>query len=153
MRTYNRNEYFGNILKNNLPTISTRIILQNVHRFDLSSIPHKLLEICNSMVDYKLDVSCILETTINWNHYKGRRLMIIMKIFILILLFLFVFSRQNRDRMSDYLTNFPTFDSLVLTTHKVNCLRLQHTRKDSNKHTIRFILLRTRILVLSALNT
>jgi len=51
----------------------------------------------------------------------------------LIPLFLFVFSRQNRDRISDYLGNFPTLDSVVLPMQKVNRLRLQHTQKDSNK--------------------
>ena len=56
--------------------------------------------------------------------------------------------------MIDYLANFPTFKLLILPTQKVNRLRQQRTRKDSNKHTISFIVLtlRNRLLVIFTLN-
>ena len=63
-----RNDYFGDKLTTK-PTEHLRIISLNINGLDLGKGEHSLLQLCLNLQDKGVDILCLTETNVNWQHH------------------------------------------------------------------------------------
>ena len=66
---------FGDLITNSKETKPTRLLFQNFNSLEISLGHHTLELLCDSIGQYEVDISCLIETNTHWKYLQGKVLL------------------------------------------------------------------------------